>query len=161
MMPPPREAECVSRLSEILSAEQAALRQQLDRVLEERFLEIARRVGAELEALLARARPPGAPEPWAALPIQEQRLHLAAQRFARVQVARMLLEQGEAVARGRRQANLYDQLRDAVESAREKFRQEYLTSCPSMPDYLHLELVRVLGQDDPARMGPEYPGPLV
>ncbi len=159
-MSPHREAECVSRVSEILSAEQAGLREQLDRILEERFTQIARQVGAELEAMVARAQASPA-ETWAALPLEEQRLHLAAQRFARVQVAQMRLDWAEAVERGRRQSNLYDELRAGIDAAREKFREEHIAACRSMRDYLHLEMVRVLAQDDAARLGPDYPGPLV
>ena len=154
------EAECVSRLSEILSTEQAALREQLDRLLEARFTEIARQVGAELEAALARAHA-SRPEPWTTLPLEEQRLHLEAQRFARVQVAHLRLYQAEAVTRGRRQGNLYQELRAGIDTARQVFRQDYLAACASMRDYLHLELVRVLAQDDPTRLGADYPGTLV
>jgi len=32
---------------------------------------------------------------------------------------------------------------------------------PTMVDYLHLEMVRSLADDDPNNLGPEYPGPLV
>ncbi len=172
-MEPHSEADYVSRLSEILAeqraiaAEQltAGLKEELDRILEERFTEIARRVGAELEEVLARARvaqvvspadsPDGTP------PAEEQRPHLQAQRFARVKAAEMRLYRADAVARGRARQNLYAELRPEIDSAREAFRQEFVSACPSMRDYLHLELVHTLANDDGALLGPEYPGPLV
>jgi len=167
-MPQYSEADSVSRLSEILSSELAALRQQLaavleqelERILAERFLAIARQVGAELEAVLERAR--GAPgRDQAPVPVEEQRRHLEAQRFVRVRVAEMRLYQAEAVARGRARRDLYTKLKAAIDSARQTFQQDYLASCPSMKDYLHLELLRVLAQGDAALLGPDYPGPLV
>lgn len=179
-MPEYFQDEHVARLSEILSTERAAtveqltslLDQELERILEERFTEIARQVGAELEAVLRRAgaaaeqaaqAPPPETEPWPenAPPAEEQRLHLEAQRFARVKVAEMRLYQAEAVVRGRQQGNLYDELRASIDTARETFRQDYVSACPSMRDYLHGELVRTLAQDDAARLGLLYPGPLV
>ena len=36
-----------------------------------------------------------------------------------------------------------------------------MTSSPTMVDYLHLELVRSLANDDAILLGPNYPGPLV
>lgn len=170
------DAQCVSRLGEILAEQRAAtlegltaaLGEQLDRILEERFTQIAALVGAELEAVMRRARqapatqaPPRAPEGWEALPIDEQRLHLRAQRFARVKAAEMLLYRAEAVARGRAQRDLYSEFASDIDAARQAFRQEFLTACPSMADYLHLELVRTLAHDEAACLGPGYPGPLV
>ena len=161
-------ADSVSHLSEILTKELAAARQQLaavlerelERILAERFAAIARQVGAELEAVRERAQTAPARDR-ADVPIEQQRPHLEAQRFARVKVAEMRLYQAEAVERGRARGDLYGELKAGIDAARETFRQDYFATCPSMQDYLHLELVRVLAQDDPARLGPDYPGPLV
>ena len=50
--------------------------------------------------------------------------------------------------------------RKPIDSARDKFRQDFFLPCPTMVDYLHLELVRTLANDDPELLGTEYPGPM-
>jgi hypothetical protein len=98
---------------------------------------------------------------WDRLPPDEQRIHLRAQRFARVEVARMRLFQSDAVLAGRAGRNLYDALRNSIDAARETFRQSFFAPCSSMVDYLHLELVQTLANDDPDLLGNNYPGPIV
>ena len=98
---------------------------------------------------------------WESLPGDEQQLHLRAQRFARVHVAEMRLFEADAVQAGRSRQNLYDALRKPIDAARETFRQSFFASCPSMVDYLHLEMVRTLANDDPEVLGKDYPGPMV
>ncbi|MBZ5625435.1 MAG: hypothetical protein LAQ69_43080 [Acidobacteriia bacterium] len=109
---------------------------------------------------------PGPPVPqgssaWDRLSTGEQQVHFRAQRFARVQVAEMRLYQADVVQAGRAGGRLYEELRKPIDRARETFRQTYLSPCPSMVDYLHLELVRTLANDDPELLGKEYPGPMV
>jgi len=98
---------------------------------------------------------------WDKLSADEQRLHLRAQRFARVQVAEMRLFETDAVQSGRAQRDLYEALRTRIDTARDAFRKSFFAPCPSMVDYLHLELVKTLAQDDPDALGKDYPGPLV
>ena len=98
---------------------------------------------------------------WEDLPPAEQKVHLRAQRFARVQVAEMRLFHAEVVQVGRARRNLYEALRQPIEDARQAFRARFFTGCPSMVDYLHLELTRTLANDDPDLLGSTYPGPLV
>ena len=107
---------------------------------------------------------PASPQPasaWDRLPLDEQRLHLRAQRCARVQVARMRLAQADAVLAGRAGRDLYETLRESIDAARENYRQSFFAPCSSMVDYLHLELVQTLANDDPDLLGDNYPGPLV
>jgi hypothetical protein len=107
---------------------------------------------------------PDAPTPhkeWWNLSRGEQQLHLAAQRFARVQVAEMRLSKSEAVRSGRAERDIYGALKPPIDEAREKFKEKHMTVSPTMVDYLHLELVRSLANDDPILLGPNYPGPLV
>jgi hypothetical protein len=101
------------------------------------------------------------PTAWDTLPADEQRLHLRAQRFARVQVAEMRLYDTEAVQSGRSRGDLYGALRERIDRSRESFRKSFFASCPSMVDYLHLELLRTLAHDDPEVLGKDYPGPLL
>jgi hypothetical protein len=119
---------------------------------------------AELVRIAPAATNPPVPRAnsgWDGLSAEEQQIHFRAQRFARVQVAEMRLYQSDAVQAGRACGSLYEELRKPIEAARETFRQTYFSPCPSMVDYLHLELVRTLANDDPELLGKEYPGPMV
>lgn len=100
-------------------------------------------------------------KPWDELTPEEQRTHLRAQRAARVQVAEMRLRHAAEVQSGRLRRNLYVMLRDPIDAARESFRKEFFAPCPSMVDYLHVELTRTLANDDADLLGKDYPGPLV
>ena len=95
---------------------------------------------------------------WFSLSKEEQELHLRAQRFARVQVAEMRLYKAQAVKAGRLERDLYGALREDVDRARDAFRKDYLSASPTMVDYVHLELLRTLANDDVELLGPEYPG---
>ena len=113
------------------------------------------------------AAPEPAPAPskpaaaWSDLQADQQQIHLRAQRFARVQAAEMRLYHADAVQAGRSRRNLYDLLRQPIDHARQAFRTQFFAGCPSMVDYLHLELTRTLANDDPDLFGSTYPGPLV
>jgi hypothetical protein len=103
---------------------------------------------------------PTAPSAWAALSSEEQRIHLRAQRRARVEVAEMRLYAAEAVESGRAQKDLYAALGPRIDAARQSFYQQYFSATRTMVDYLHLELFRTLAHDDPDLLGKDYPGPL-
>lgn len=98
---------------------------------------------------------------WSAVPEVDRQLHLRAQRFARSRVAEMRLYKAGRVRSGRARGDLYGALKDEIDGARETYRRDFLTPCESMADYLHLELVRTLANNDVALLGPSYPGPLV
>jgi len=98
---------------------------------------------------------------WAALPAGEQEAHRNAQRFARVQVAGMRLYKSSAVKEGRVTRNLYSALGVEIDAAREDFRRRFVEAAPSMVDYLHVELLRTLANEDESLLGADYPGPLV
>jgi hypothetical protein len=115
----------------------------------------------EIATAAAAAPPPVPGSAWDRLPLGEQQIHLRAQRFARVQVADIRLREPEAVRAGRERKNLYEALEKQIEAAREKFRQAFFVGCPSMVDYLHLELIRTLANDDAELLGKDYPGPMV
>lgn len=92
---------------------------------------------------------------------EQQDLHLQAQRFALTQVAGIRLYKSENVKNGRAGRDLYASLKAEIDSARQTYQQEYLSAPGNMVDYLHLELVRTLANDDVELLGPDYPGPLV
>jgi hypothetical protein len=106
-----------------------------------------------------------APKPeilsWFSLSREDRELHLRAQRLARVQVAGIRLYQSEIVKNGRTTHDLYTSLKEEIDSARETYRREILNASDSMVDYLHLELVRTLANDDAELLGQDYPGPMV
>jgi hypothetical protein len=98
---------------------------------------------------------------WFSLSREDRELHLRAQRFACVQVAGIRLYQSERVKKGRTAHDLYTSLKVEIDFAREAFRRDYLNASESMVDYLHLELMRTLANDDVEALGPQYPGPMV
>ncbi len=98
---------------------------------------------------------------WFSLSRGDRDLHLRAQRFARVQVAEIRLYQSEKVKNGRAAHDLYTSLKEEIDAAREAFRREFLNASDSMVDYLHLELVRTLANDDAEVLGANYPGAMV
>ena len=97
---------------------------------------------------------------WDLLSAEDRRIHLRAQRAARVHVAEMRLYQAAEVQAGRARGDLYGALRKPIDEARAAFREKYFARCPNMVDYFHLELVRTLAHDDPELLGKDYPGPL-
>jgi hypothetical protein len=100
------------------------------------------------------------PSAWDALSSEEQQLHLRAQRSARVQVAEIRLFEPEAVQAGRARHDLYGAVRARIDGAREGFHKTFFAATPTMVDYLHLELVRTLANDDLELLGKDYPGPM-
>src|SRR5471030_185948 len=110
--------------------------------------------------LVSIAPAPAPASRWDGLPADEQRIHLRAQRFARVQVAEMRLFEAEAVQNGRAQRSLYEALGKSIDAARDIFRKTFFASCASMVDYVDLELTRTLANDNPDLLGKTYPGPL-
>jgi hypothetical protein len=116
---------------------------------------------APAPAVIAAAPPPGQQEPpeWSSLPREEQEIHARAQRFARVRVAEIRLYHAKKVREGREIRNIYALLKDEMDRSRAQFQHEFMR-VPSMIDYLHLEFLRTLANDDPAVLGPDYPGPL-
>jgi hypothetical protein len=99
--------------------------------------------------------------PWDQLSPDDRQLHLKAQRVARVRVSEMRLYQDEALRQGAARGDIYNALRQRIDAARREFLESFLAKSPTMVDYLHLEILRNLAQDDDRLLGPEYPGPMV
>lgn len=112
----------------------------------------------------ASTKPIAPPSPqrlsWDRLSASEQQIHLRAQRRARVAVAEMRLHAAEGVESGRAQKDLYAALGPRIDAARESFHKQYFNATPTMVDYIHLELLHTLANDDPDMLGKDYPGPL-
>jgi len=133
-------------------------------VLEIRLRSAPRTTPAAGSALVHIAPPVAAQETaasgWDALSPADRNLHLRAQRFARVQVAEMRLYHSDAVKAGRARQDLYAALHEVIDEARAAFRRDFLAASPTMVDYLHLEVLRTLANDQPNLLGVNYPGPL-
>jgi hypothetical protein len=120
--------------------------------------------GIRLESLLQPALPVAIGPPrisWETLTEDDQRLHLQAQRTARVKVAEMRLECAPALRRGVAAGDIYGELGPVIDAARVLFRQNYLSKTTTMVDYLHLEIMRSLAHEEDRLLGPGYPGPLI
>src|SRR5579885_2331759 len=74
----------------------------------------------------------------------------AARRFAKVKVAEIRLYQAPAVESGRAARDVYGALKPHIDAARKAFAERFLQNGNRAADYLHLELVRVLANDDAA-----------
>lgn len=98
---------------------------------------------------------------WSALSEEDQKVHLQAQRVARVKVAELRLYHSDELRKGVSEQDIYGALHDEIESIRTSFLQSFLSKSPTMVDYLHLELVRSLAHDDDRLLGENYPGPMV
>lgn len=130
---------------------------------------LAQAAGVEWQAPAATAAEPAAElvniapaeGSWDSLSGAEKQIHLRAQRFARVRVAQWRLRDGAAVRSGRARGDIYGELAAQIDEARTNFHDEFFAQCPSMLDYLHLEMVHTLANDDAELLGKDYPGPLL
>lgn len=111
---------------------------------------------------------PGVPEgetsrplAWDDLDPDDRKLHLQAQRMARLRVAEMRLYHENEVRSGAATGDIYGALQTEIDAARDQFLQTFLSKSPTMVDYLHLELLRSLAHDDDHLLGRRYPGPMV
>lgn len=98
---------------------------------------------------------------WDALNPEDQKLHLQAQRMARVRVAEMRLYHEKDLSQGTVARDIYGALKEPIDKAREQFLQTFLAKSATMVDYLHLEILSSLAHDDDRLLGPNYPGPMV
>ena len=154
-----RAAEAVEPASLSILCEAAALRLELIALQETS----ARRAhSAEPEQLVQIGNAQTNALRWADLNAAEQSLHLHAQRFAQVAVARMRVEQQAAVRDGQNRRDLYSALRSEIDQAREQYRVQFLTGqSKTMVDYLYLEIVRSLANEQDQLLGPGFPGRLI
>jgi hypothetical protein len=101
------------------------------------------------------------PRSWNDLSAEDQKLHLQAQRMARVRVAEMRLFNQNEIHTGTANSDIYRSLQGPIDKARDQFLQMFLSKSPTMVDYLHLEILRSLAHDDDRLLGNTYPGPMV
>ncbi len=97
---------------------------------------------------------------WEDLSPAEQAVHLRAQRKARALVADLRLAHGERIRKSQAEGNVYRALKPEIDAAREIWRKEFVNSSPAMVDYLYLELLGNLANNEERLLGPEFPGRL-
>jgi hypothetical protein len=112
-------------------------------------------------AAVSAPSPQSAPQSWSDLSADDQKLHLQAQRVARVRIAELRLYQAEELRKGVFAGNIYGALQKEIDAVRQEFLQSFLSKSPTMVDYLHLEMLRSLAHEDDRLLGPGYPGPMV
>ena len=65
------------------------------------------------------------------------------------------------IQQGLKSSDLYSALKEQIDSAREEYRKTFMETSTGMVDYLYLELIRNLANDDDRLLGPNFPAPLV
>lgn len=103
--------------------------------------------------------------PDADLPVEvnedERRLHDDARRFARLLVSEIKLYNEQKVSEGRNQGDIYTRLREDIDRSRQMYDKRVAPPVAARHDYFHQELVNVLAEGDPAKLGNSYPGAAV
>jgi hypothetical protein len=92
---------------------------------------------------------------------EEKRLHIDAQRFARLLVSEIKLYNEQKVADGREQNDLYERLREYIDRSRDMYDKRVKPEVAQRFDYFHHELVNTLALGDVAKLGTAYPGATV
>ncbi len=101
----------------------------------------------------AAAAAPAAPAPGNLSP-EEALLHEDARRFARLLVSELLLYNEDLVIMGRKQRDIYSQLKEEIDRSRQAYEQRVARSVSAKADYLKEEMVRTLAGGDPTVLGP-------
>ncbi|MEJ2245896.1 MAG: hypothetical protein P8Y80_07455 [Acidobacteriota bacterium] len=91
----------------------------------------------------------------------QEDLHADAKRFARLLVSEIKLYNENNVAEGRRNNDLYLRLKRDIDKSREMYENRISPIVSQKIDYLHDEIIRILGNNDPSTLGSDYPGPHV
>ena len=77
-----------------------------------------------------------------------------------VKVSELRISAAAKVSEGRSKHSVYDLLHHEIEAVRSEYRETFINDFAFSVDYVHEELVRTLANEDPALLGPNYPGPL-
>ncbi|HUV13457.1 MAG TPA: hypothetical protein VMY18_07420 [Acidobacteriota bacterium] len=89
---------------------------------------------------------------------EEEHAHAEARRFARLLVTEIKLYNEDAVAEGRESNDLYSRLQADIDRSREMYEKRAHPQIQEKIDYFHEQLIALLAQEEPSRMGPDYPG---
>ncbi|MGA7139112.1 MAG: hypothetical protein WBZ14_15655, partial [Terriglobales bacterium] len=94
--------------------------------------------------------------PASALSAEDQDVHRKAQRFARLLVDEVKLYNQAKVAEGRKNKDLYDRLKEAIEKSRATYQKRYGNTVAASGNYFQNEIVRSLAEDDLSIMGANF-----
>jgi hypothetical protein len=92
--------------------------------------------------------------------LDDQKAHAEARRTARLLVSEIKLYHEQELEAGRQRGDIYERLRKEIDMGRETYMHRVPTGVLASHDYFHEELVRILGENDPVRLGSGYPGPV-
>jgi thioredoxin-related protein len=87
---------------------------------------------------------------------KEQRTKLDAQRFARLLVAEIILNNKFKVVLGRENCDLYERLKEEIEKARKIYDARIENGNEELSGYFYEELVNTLAEGDPSKLGTGY-----
>ena len=85
---------------------------------------------------------------------EEKLLHEDARRFARLLISELLLYNEDLVILGRKQRDIYSQLKDDIDRSRLAYDQRVPRSVSARVDYFREEMVRTLAGGDSTALGP-------
>jgi hypothetical protein len=88
----------------------------------------------------------------------QEKIRVEARRLARMLVSEIKLGHEKEVQDGRVNSDLYSRLHKEIDSSRETYRRQVPTT-ENGEDYFHEEVVKILADNDPERLGEGYPGP--
>jgi hypothetical protein len=94
-------------------------------------------------------------------PVEEEKAHNDARRFARLLVSEIKLYNEQKVAEGRRGGDLYDRLKEDIDRSRQMYEKRVTPNVAARFDYFYDELVSTLAEGDPSKLGSDCPGPSV
>jgi hypothetical protein len=87
---------------------------------------------------------------------EDQEVHRKAQRFARLLVDEIKLYNQAKVAEGRKNKDLYDRLKEAIEKSRATYGKRYGNTVAASGNYFQHEIIRSLAEDDLSIMGANF-----
>ena len=90
-----------------------------------------------------------------------EKLQSDARRFARLLVSEIKLYNEQRLLEARAGGQIYLRLKRDIDRSREMYEKRYPPSATSRADFFHDEIVRILADNDSAKLGAEYPGPRV
>jgi hypothetical protein len=86
----------------------------------------------------------------------DQDIHNKAQRFARLLVDEIKLYNQAKVGEGRKNKDLYDRLKEAIEKSRATYQKRYGNTDAASGNYFQHEIIRSLAEDDLSIMGANF-----
>jgi len=87
---------------------------------------------------------------------EDQDVHRKAQRFSRLLVDEIKLYNQAKVAEGRKNKDLYDRLKEAIEKSRATYQKRYGNTVAASANYFQHEIIRSLAEDDLSIMGANF-----